>query len=329
MDTLARAVAGLSDAERLRLAALDEELADRAMTLPPENFVRWLQKLVASVRDEERPCTAEQQRAASTLRMGRRPNGMWWLAAELDHERGAELSAAIEAAARKHFAAGSGTADGQAGAYKESAAGSVTATSRAGAGGQSAAGSVTANGRAAALHLLATRTGNEDASGARSSLGIGYVIDAQTLFHGSHPATVAQTWAGDDHDPQAIQRLACDSDCYAVVIDRLGHPDATGLARRAASREQRLALRALYRHCPLDGTPFDRCEIHHVNHTAAKGGTTTLDNLVPISVAWHHRIHDRGWTLTMTPDRSLQLTRPDGTHHRTVPPPQPLTRQHE
>jgi hypothetical protein len=53
-------------------------------------------------------------------------------------------------------------------------------------------------------------------------------------------------------------------------------------------------------------------------------------NLVPISSAWHHRIHDRGWILIMGADRSLELRRPAGTLPRRLPPPTPVTRrQHE
>ncbi len=59
------------------------------------------------------------------------------------------------------------------------------------------------------------------------------------------------------------------------------------------------------------------------------GGATILANLVPISSRWHHRIHDLGWQLTMRPDRTLELRTPDGTLHRIIPPPAPITRQRE
>ena len=68
------------------------------------------------------------------------------------------------------------------------------------------------------------------------------------------------------------------------------------------------------------------CEIHHVNVTFDDGGVTELHNLVPISTAWHHRIHDGGWTLTMDADRTLRLHRPDGTLDRIIDPPTPITR---
>ena len=157
-------------------------------------------------------------------------------------------------------------------------------------------------------------------------MAVGVIVDALTLAGGAHAGSVAQTWDGDDIDPRAAGRLACDADLYAILLDRLGAPIRVGRTRRAATREQRLALRALYNACPLDGTPFGQCQIHHVNVFFEDGGLTELDNLVPISGPWHHRIHDRGWTLHMARDRTLTLRRPDGTTERSVAPPTPLTR---
>ena len=56
-------------------------------------------------------------------------------------------------------------------------------------------------------------------------------------------------------------------------------------------------------------------------------GETEIDNLLPISTTWHHRIHDKGWILKMAADRSLKLWRPDGTLERQIPPPTPITRE--
>ena len=159
-----------------------------------------------------------------------------------------------------------------------------------------------------------------------ATMGIGYIVDAATLAAGPHETSVAQTWQGDDIDPAEVGRLACDTDCYAILYDTLGQPTKTGRTRRAATREQRLQLRGLYDRCPIDGTPFGHCDIHHVNQPWEHGGATELDNLLPISRTWHHRIHDRGWQLEMLPDRSLKIWRPDGELHRAIPPPRPISR---
>jgi hypothetical protein len=158
-------------------------------------------------------------------------------------------------------------------------------------------------------------------------MGVGYIVDAATLTRGPHHGSLAQTWDGHTIDPATVAHLACDTDLYAILYDKLGQPTKIGRTRRAATRTQRLQLRGLYAHCPLDGTPFGGCEIHHVNLPWEDGGETELDNLLPISRAWHRRVHDQGWLLKMHPDRSLKLWRPDGQLHRDIPPPRPISRE--
>lgn len=94
-----------------------------------------------------------------------------------------------------------------------------------------------------------------------------------------------------------------------------------GRAQHPATREQRLQLRGLYATCPIDGvTPFARCEVHHITWWE-DGGETELYNLIPISPQWHHRFHHKGWAITMDPDRTLRIYRPNGKLHRVIPPP--------
>jgi hypothetical protein len=64
---------------------------------------------------------------------------------------------------------------------------------------------------------------------------------------------------------------------YAILLDRLGSPYPGGADPAGRDQEQRLALRALYEACPLDGTPFGQCEIHHVNVFFEDGGLTELE----------------------------------------------------
>jgi hypothetical protein len=90
----------------------------------------------------------------------------------------------------------------------------------------------------------------------------------------------------------------------------------------------------MYRTCAYPGCPvrFDACRIHHV-HWWDHGGPTNLDKLVPLCSSHHHLVHEGGWTLTLHPDRTLTIHRPDRTlffegptTNRTptrAPPPQP------
>jgi hypothetical protein len=100
-------------------------------------------------------------------------------------------------------------------------------------------------------------------------------------------------------------------------------PGELNLSRstRLANRAQRRALRALYATCgvPGCGTHFDRCKIHHVvwwRH----GGRTDLENLLPLCVHHHTKVHRDGWVITLGPGRMLTLRLPDGTVHNTGPP---------
>ena len=92
-----------------------------------------------------------------------------------------------------------------------------------------------------------------------------------------------------------------------VVLHAPGKLDE-GRAKRTASRAQRRALRGFY-----------RCKIHHVRYWENNGGTD-LANLLPVCSTHHHCIHDRGWAVTMSPDRSLRIDLPDHTTMTTGPP---------
>ncbi len=81
-------------------------------------------------------------------------------------------------------------------------------------------------------------------------------------------------------------------------------------------------------HCQYPGgcdQPASGCEPHHVQHRS-DGGHTSLTNLKDYCY-WHHHVvlHELGWTLTVHPDGTSQVTSPDGktTIHSHSPPPRP------
>ncbi len=70
--------------------------------------------------------------------------------------------------------------------------------------------------------------------------------------------------------------------------------------------------------------PASGCEPHHVQHRS-DGGHTSLTNLKDYCY-WHHHVvlHELGWTLTVHPDGTSQVTSPDGkTIRSNGPPPRP------
>ena len=78
----------------------------------------------------------------------------------------------------------------------------------------------------------------------------------------------------------------------------------------------------MYTTCAFHGCDitFNRCEIHHL-HYYELGGTTDLDNLIPLCSRHHHVIHDLGWTLELDHHRTLTIRDADGNTHATIPLP--------
>lgn len=104
-----------------------------------------------------------------------------------------------------------------------------------------------------------------------------------------------------------------------MMLGTDGVPLDAGRSVRTANRQQRRALRAMYRTCahPDCTVAFAACKAHHVRWWWRHLGPTDLDNLIPLCEQHHHLVHEGGWTLAMTPDRVTTWTRPDGTiaHH--------------
>jgi hypothetical protein len=105
-----------------------------------------------------------------------------------------------------------------------------------------------------------------------------------------------------------------------VVLHAPGNVNL-GRSTRLANRDQRRALRGLYRGCAMPGcgVGYDHCKLHHIiwwRH----GGRTDLDNLIPLCSKHHSNIHNDHWTITLGPQRELTLTLPNGTIQTTGPP---------
>jgi hypothetical protein len=131
-----------------------------------------------------------------------------------------------------------------------------------------------------------------------------------------HDASVCETADGQPIPPQAARRRACESEVLPIVLDGAGAVVDLGRSARVASREQRRALRAMYRTCAHPGCTvrFADCDIHHVVEWH-RGGMTDLANMAPLCTRHHHLVHEGGWTLSLDPDRTITLRRPDGAVH--------------
>lgn len=105
-----------------------------------------------------------------------------------------------------------------------------------------------------------------------------------------------------------VRRLACEAGIVPVVMGGASVPLDLGRERRLHTRAQRHALTTHHETCAASGCerPFAWCEIHHP-HPWSRGGTTDLDNALPLCGHHHRRAHDPAWRLCRHPDGSWRF----------------------
>ena len=280
VDAIARTAARLEQPVRDALVSQAESLVAVAATSSVDAFERHVADLARRLEGDGL-ATAERLRAQRSLRRwSDRETGMCHTHLTLDPEADARVSAALDAAiAAERAKPDSGRSFDQ----LRADAFVTLVTSRAGAG--------------------------------RRPAQVSVLIDHATLLHGLHERSVCETSDGQPITPDAVRRLACDAELIPTVLDSTGAVLDQGRARRVATVEQRRALRAMYRTCahPDCSVRFADCEIHHVIAWIHQHGPTDLANLLPLCNEHHHLVHDTGWHLTLHPDRTITLCRPDGT----------------
>ena len=113
-----------------------------------------------------------------------------------------------------------------------------------------------------------------------------------------------------------MRRWACLADITPIITAADGIRLYMGRDSRLANREQRRALRAIYRYCAIPGcrVGFDYCAIHHLIWYRNLGNTD-IDNLLPICSKHHHLVHEGGWKLALDTHRNLTMTLPGRHHH--------------
>jgi hypothetical protein len=189
------------------------------------------------------------------------------------------------------------------------------------AGAAGVAGAAGAAGVAGAAG--AAGGGSSCSCGGSGRVDLTITIDARTYLDGLHPGTRVDCGIpGVDLPVDTIRRLAFFADITAVLLDDDGVVLKHGRTRRFASREQRRALRAMYRHCAIPGcrVPVAKTEPHHTIEWTGNGGPTDIEFLVPVCKHHHDLIHQHRWQLSLSTDRRLTITHPDGHTMTTGPP---------
>ncbi|BAN04295.1 HNH endonuclease signature motif containing protein [Ilumatobacter coccineus] len=309
LDAISAAGRGLPDEVRAEYLAHSDDLLERAQQVSLEQFGRECRELAKHLLAQSRRglSDAEElkaQRAASKVtRWVDKATGMHNTRVELDPIRDAKLNAAMNRAlARIRTAVQSAEVPWQqmqVDAFVAAVTGDVV-----GARSDSA-------DRGPVERVAVDRVPE-----------ITVVVDHDTLVRGAASiGAICETENGVPLPVSTVRRLCCDAEVLPVVLDGGGRVLDEGRSKRTATREQRRALRVLHRSCahPDCTVGFDACRIHHVVHWATQHGPTDLSNLVPLCERHHHLVHEGGWGLAMTPERSATWTRPDGTVHHIGP----------
>ena len=100
--------------------------------------------------------------------------------------------------------------------------------------------------------------------------------------------------------PEAVlEELACNARLTGVVFDRKGKPIWRTESCRTATEAQRQILIARYGGCFHCKAHPALCQIHHIR-PVSQGGSTRLDNMVPVCWDCHQRIHHHQWQIRTT-----------------------------
>ncbi|HWL42520.1 MAG TPA: DUF222 domain-containing protein [Ilumatobacter sp.] len=286
VDKLAAVAGHLDDEVRAALFDKTDELLEHATSNDPGRFGRHVRDLARRLERDAGISRDQQQRAAThlsiTLNTG---TGMYDLAGSLHPELGAKVKRALDL----HVAA------------------------------------MIKRGEADQIPEFVNRTVNRrrlaaDALGELIAAGHGEIrptvaditvlVDEATLETGElHDHSVCESGDGAPLPIDSVRALLCLGRITPVYVDRNGTVLDLGRTTRTANRAQRRALRAMYRTCAVEGcdTPFDRCEMHHIDWWE-HGGLTDLGNLLPVCAHHHHLIHTLRWHLHLSADRTLTIT---------------------
>lgn len=156
-------------------------------------------------------------------------------------------------------------------------------------------------------------------------------VDVQSLAD-DQPHERCELEEGPAIAPETARRLGCDGSVVRI-IERDGRPLSVGRRRRTVPAPLRRALRSRDEGCRFPGCTHRRfLHAHHIHHWA-RGGETTLDNLIQLC-SYHHRlVHEGGFCVERAGKRGVRFRRPDGRVIQQAPKGRPacgpgLERQH-
>lgn len=146
-------------------------------------------------------------------------------------------------------------------------------------------------------------------------------VDLATLTSASRCAGGrAETEHGMPLLSETLRRLCCDGGLLPAVTDPAGRPLDVGRKTRSIPAAIRRALRIRDRGCRYPGCEqARRVDGHHIRHWA-RGGPTSLSNLVLLCEFHRRAVHERGFTSTPAGSGRFRVARSDGTPHPEAAP---------
>ena len=350
IDTVVRATAGLSESERAAVAKHGERLALAAGEQTATGFRKTVERVVAQARTDDGLARLARQRRQARLRWWLDADGMWNLAGKFDPATGARMEGRLRnqinriraggipdtcptdpVDMQQHLAAlalaelvgvrDTDTSHDTSHDSADDAAGSddIAGSGPRRTGGPSGGGS---SGSESGGGVPSTGGGPRPAPiGGGGFPDVTVIIDERTLREGhKREGSIVDIGLGNFGLPvETIRRWACIGSITPVVVSADGVRLLLGRETRLANRAQRRALRVLYRTCALCETPFDHCQVHHVDWYTL-GGNTDIDDLLPLCSRHHHLVHEGGWVLHLAPDRTLTITKPGNNISKHPPP---------
>ena len=164
--------------------------------------------------------------------------------------------------------------------------------------------------RQAQVLIALVNGASESASDVPARAEIVVHVDLETLKTGLHAGGTCRTALGADLPVETVRRLACEAEILPVVLDGRSVPIDVGRSKRLATVHQRRALEAIHPTCAIPDCEviFDHCNVHHIDYWE-NGGSTDLNNMIPLCSRHHHAAHEGGWKLKLDSEtRELIIT---------------------
>jgi len=141
-------------------------------------------------------------------------------------------------------------------------------------------------------------------------------VTAETSYLEDGPGVTAET----------SRRIACDASLVRLVKDQKGEPLSIGRKSRTIPPWMRRALIARDKGCRFPGCTHTRfVDGHHIEHWA-KGGETSLKNLILLCRHHHRLVHEGGFSCTRRFRGNVEFRDPNGRLLTDAPALEPVPR---